>query len=328
MSNGGNLPYQLRPNKAVERLLFAELLSRLDKPLGIGTNYEYFGFGGPQMEDFRLLNECFSEMKMVSVEREEQVLKRQRFNGPHTNVRCKLQSSADFVSGFSSKSKAIVWLDYTEPGERSAQVGEFQNLLRRVRELSIVKITVNAAVSTLGGQSGKPGLQAERLKAFLHDFSRCFPNGLGEEAVTTNNFPKTFLRVLEYAAAEVLHDRRDWRFQPLASSVYADGQKMLTLTGIVGKRPNLANIVSAHNLATWDFTRLGWDDPVAIEVPELTIKERIHVNQLLPKYENDIPFIHRKLGFQVDKKTEESERKLRNYVSFQRHYPHFGKVAI
>ncbi len=328
MSNGGNLPYQLRPNKAVERLLFAELLSRLDASLRIGIDYEYFGFGGPQMEDFRLLNEYFPDMKMVSVEREQQVLKRQRFNGPHTNVRCKLHTSADFVADFSSKSKAIVWLDYTEPGERRAQVEEFQNLLRRVKESSIIKITVNAAAATLGGQAGMPKLQTVRLKTLLDDFSRCFPNGLGEEAVTTNNFPKTFLRVLEYAAAEVLHDRRDWRFQPLSSAVYADGQKMLTLTGIVGKRPSLANIVANPNLVGWEFTRFNWNDPVAIEVPELTLKERIHVNQLLPKHENNIPFIHRKLGFQVDQKLDESERKIRNYVSFQRHYPHFGKIAI
>lgn len=328
MSSGGNLPYQLRPNKAVERLLFAELLNRLDTPLGINTGYEYFGFGGPQMEDFRLLNECFPEMKMVSVEREPQVLKRQRFNGPHTNVRCKLKRSADFVSEFSCKSKAVVWLDYTAPSERPEQVAEFQNLLRRVRELSIVKISINAAASTLGGHSGQPGLAAERLKKFMDDFGRCFPNGLAEEAVTTNNFPKTLLRVLEYAAAEVLHDRPDWRFQPLGSAVYADGQTMLTLTGFVGKRPKLTNVTGHANLVGWDFTRLGWDDPVVIEVPELTMKERIHVNQLLPRHETNIAFIHRRLGFQVDSSQQESERKLRNYVSFQRHYPHFGKVAI
>jgi hypothetical protein len=162
----------------------------------------------------------------------------------------------------------------------------------------------------------------------LKDFSRCFPNGLEEEAVTANNFPSTLMRVLDYAAAEVLRDRPEWRFQPLTSASYADGQKMLTLTGIVGKRTSIANVLVAANLATWDFSRLEWINPVAIEVPELTLKERIHVNQLLPKHEDNIPFIHRKLGFQVDKSLAESARKLRNYVSFQRHYPHFGKVAI
>ncbi len=134
MSSGGNLPYQLRPNKAVERLLFAELLNRLDPRLRIGSDYEYFGFGGPQMEDFRLLNECFPKMKMLSVEREVQVLKRQRFNRPHTNVRCKHQTSLDFVSSFQTRTKAVVWLDYTEPTERRTQVTEFQHLLRRVQQ--------------------------------------------------------------------------------------------------------------------------------------------------------------------------------------------------
>lgn len=328
MSSGGNLPYQLRPNKAVERLLFMELLSRLDAELRINTSYGYFGFGGPQMEDFRILNECFPKMKMVSVEREPQVLKRQRFNGPHTNVRCKLQSSADFVSAFSCKSRAVVWLDYTSPSERTEQLAEFQHLLRRVRELSIVKISLNANASSLGGQAGQPGLAATRLKKFLDDFGRCFPNGLEEGAVTTRDFPKTLLRVLEYAAAEVLHDRAGWRFQPLSSAIYADGQIMLTLTGLVGQRSSLVSVASHENLVGWDFTRLGWDDPVLIEVPELTLKERIHVNQLLPKHKDDMAFIHRKLGFQVDSSANESERKLRNYVSFQRHYPHFGKVAI
>jgi len=328
MSTGDHLPYQLRPNKAIERLLFVELLSRLDAALGISNTYEYFGFGGPQMEDFRLLNEYFPKMRMLSIEREEHVLKRQRFNGPHTNVRCRLQKSADFVSKFSARGKSIVWLDYTIPAERPAQVAEFQNLLRRVKEYSVVKITLNAAVATLGGQPGSRKLQAERLETFLKDFSACFPNGLDELAVTANIFPATLLQVLEFAAAEVLRDRADWRFQPLTSATYADGQKMLTLTGIVGKRANLANILHCHKLITWEFLRGVWNDPIPIEVPELTLKEKIHVNQLLPKYEDDINFIHRKLGFFVDRDVNKSEEKLRNYVSFQKHYPHFGKIAI
>jgi hypothetical protein len=187
---------------------------------------------------------------------------------------------------------------------------------------------MNANPASLGGNAGQKGLQAERLNTFLKDFGRCFPNGLGEEAVTSSKFPITLLQVLDFAAAEVLRDRHDWRFQPLTSASYADGQRMLTLTGIVGKRANLINILQLPDLLTWTFSRHSWNDPVEIEVPELTLKERIHVNQLLPEHENNIAFIHRKLGFQVDKKADESERKLRNYVSFQRHYPHFGKVAI
>lgn len=328
MSTGGTLPYQLRPNKAVERLIFVDLLRRLDVPLRINANYKYFGFGGPQMEDFRLLNECFPDMKMVSVERDENVWKRQRFNGPHTNVRCKRQCSNDFVSGFSCKSKVVVWLDYTMPSERTTQVFEFQTILKRVRELSVVKVTLNANSATLGGKGEHPNLATARLKTFLDQFSRCFPNGLEEEAVSGSGFPITLLRVLEYLSSEALHDRSDWRFQPLASAVYADGQKMLTLTGLVGKREDLIKISGHRNLQDWGFARFDWKNPLVIEVPELTMKERIHVNQLLPKHERNIGFIQRKLGFPVASDPDENERQLRNYVSFQRHYPHFGKVTI
>ena len=72
-------------------------------------------------------------MKMLSIERESDVLKRQRFNGPHTNVRCKLQTSGDFVLTVSDRRKMIVWLDYTDANERPVQIAEFQTLLRGLR---------------------------------------------------------------------------------------------------------------------------------------------------------------------------------------------------
>jgi hypothetical protein len=329
MNTGGQLPYQLRPNKAVERLIFLELLSRLDAVLRIRGDYDYVGFGGPQMEDFRLLHEVFPEMKMVSIEREPEVLKRQRFNGPHTNVRCKLQSSSDFVLRASDHRKLVVWLDYTEANERTSQIGEFQSLVQNLRSLSVVKMTLNAAPATLGGIAGEHGLQAKRLKVFLLDFDRCFPNGLEEEAVTDENFPSTLLSVVDYASREAFRSRPDWQFQPLTSASYTDSrQQMLTITGILGTKTEIANVLAVSQLATWDFSRLTWTDPVRIQVPELTLKERIFINQLLPKLAKRVPTVQKRLGFLLDDTDAKSEEKLRNYVLFQRHYPFWGKVAI
>lgn len=330
MNTGGQLPYQLRPNKAVERLVFLELLRRLDPAVQIGTEYDYVGFGGPQMEDFRLLHEVFPEMKMLSVERELDVLKRQRFNGPHTNVRCKLQTSEDFVSRVSDRRKLVVWLDYTDADQRPAQIAEFQSLLRSLRSRSVVKLTLNASPSSLGGAAGERALQAKRLKVFLSDFGRCFPNGLEEEAMADENFPSALLSVVDYASREAFSGRGDWRFQPLTSAAYADSrQQMMTVTGIVGRRTDLSSVLIASKAATWDFSRLSWTDPaVRIRVPELTLKERIFINQLLPKLSNDVETVQRRLGFLLDETQGGSEEKLRNYILFQRHYPYWGKVAI
>jgi len=330
MNTGGQLPYQLRPNKAVERLIFLELLNRLDVALGVGTEYDYVGFGGPQMEDFRLLHEIFPKMKMLSIEREPDVLKRQRFNGPHTNVRCKLQASGDFVTRVSDRRKLVVWLDYTDANERLIQFAEFQTLLRNLQSRSVVKLTLNASPATLGGSAGEPALLATRLKAFLLDFERCFPNGLEEEAMIDNNFPSALLAVVDYVSREAFSGRGDWRFQPLTFAAYADSrQQMLTVTGIVGEKTKIQSVLAVSGLADWDFSRLSWADPVVrIRVPELTLKERIFINQLLPKLAKNVATVQRRLGFLLDETQAESEEKLRNYVIFQRHYPYWGKVAI
>jgi hypothetical protein len=330
MTSGGQLPYQLRPNKAVERLIFLELLRRLSTALPVAERYEYVGFGGPQMEDFRLLYEIFPEMKMRSIERDSEVLKRQRFNRPHTNVQCKLQQSGDFVLAVSNRKSLIVWLDYTEANERPVQIAEFQTLLSNLRGGSVVKVTLNASPSTLGGAVGEKGLQNTRLRAFMADFGRCFPNDLGEEAMAEENFPSTLVAVVDYVSREALRAKRDWEFQILTSAAYADSrQQMLTVTGMVGLKTEIASAVNASQLGSWDFSRLSWSDPpVRIRVPELTLKERIVINQLLPRLEKQAAAVQKRLNFLVDKSKSESEERLANYIDFERHYPFWGKVAI
>jgi hypothetical protein len=328
MTSAGQLPYQLRPNKAVERLVFVELLRRLDPALQIATQYRYVGFGGPQMEDFRILHESFPGMKMLSIERDAEVLKRQRFNCPHTNVQCKRQSSGQFVLSVSDKQSLIVWLDYAEADERPTQIAEFQSLLQNLRSRSVVKLTLNAEPSTLGGSPGDAGLQASRLTSFRRDFDRCFPDGIEEEMMVADNFPSALLKVVDYAAKEVL--RGDWRFQLLTSSTYADSrQQMMTVTGVVGAKTDLSSVLVTSNLVEWDFARLSISDPpVRIKVPELTLKERIFIDQLLPKLEKEPAKVQQKLRFLLDKTQNDSEEKLRSYLLFHRHYPFWGKVSV
>jgi len=309
-------------------MVFVELLRKLDPALQIAKQYRYVGFGGPQMEDFRILHESFPAMKMLSIERDSEVLKRQRFNCPHTNVQCRRQSSGQFVLNVSDKQSLIVWLDYAEADERPTQIAEFQSLLQNLRSRSVVKLTLNAEPSSLGGSPGDTSLQATRLTAFRRDFDRCFPDGIEEEMMVADNFPSALLKVIDYAAKEVLLG--DWRFQLLTSSAYADSrQQMMTVTGIVGSKTDLPSVLVTSQLVDWDFARLSISDPpVRIKVPELTLKERIFIDQLLPRLEKEPATVQRKLRFLLDKTKDESEEKLRSYLLFQRHYPFWGKVSV
>ncbi|MGD0649718.1 MAG: O-methyltransferase [Verrucomicrobiia bacterium] len=326
--SAGSLPYHLRPNKAVERLLFVDLLERLDEAIHFEQkHYEYIGLGGPQMEDFRVLNECFQDVQMISLERDPQVLKRQKFNLPHTNVKLLPQSSEEFIMHFEPQAKLIAWLDYAEEDERVEQIAEFQTLLRNIPELSIVKLTLNANPENLGG-TPKVGLMAERRAKLLDQFGRFLPANLPEDAVSESKFPRTLLQIVAASSREALSGRHDWIFQSLSAFYYRDGQQMFTATGIAGPKTAVEAVVKEARVKRWHFQNLDWSPPMNISVPELTAKERIHINQLLPKCRDDLAAIHRKLGFQLDPKLSKSKAKLRQYVTFYRHYPHFGRVAF
>ena len=110
--------YQLRPNKAVDRLFLIEAIRRLDR-LARLREYTYYGLGGPYLEDFRLLYELYPEIKMVSIEEDADTVKRQEFHLPCAVETLTLEK-AKFKSYLAhyepNDKKSIFWLDYTEIG--------------------------------------------------------------------------------------------------------------------------------------------------------------------------------------------------------------------
>ncbi len=331
MTQGGSLPYQLRPNKAIERLIFIDLLRRLDSTIDFeSSRYSYWGFGGPQMEDFRLLHENFPLMQMTSIEEDSSVHKRQIFNGPHTNVSYENLSSGNFIEAFEPQNPCIVWLDYVRPSERPAQIAEYQSLLRRIDSEAIIKITVNASASSQRKEPGIEDIHQARFEAFHRDFGRFFDarRPLAKGRMVTDLYPLTLLQVIEGATTEVMANRRGWRFLPLGSALYADGQQMLTVTGFLGPRERAAEIIGSKRLLRWQFLRKLWSDPVEIDIPEFTLRERLRINQMLPKRRANPGFIERKLGFSIAGEEVESHRLLNSYIRFHRYFPHFARIGL
>ena len=64
--------YHLRPNKAVDRLVFLEILRVLELLVSSLDEYTYIGFGGPYLEDFRLIAQMFPTLEMISIEEDEE----------------------------------------------------------------------------------------------------------------------------------------------------------------------------------------------------------------------------------------------------------------
>jgi hypothetical protein len=100
--------YHLRTNKAIDRLMFIDALRRMVQPAAF-SKYTYFGFGGPYLEDFRLLHESFPELKMISIEQLAQIYKRQAFHRPSSHIKLRCTDLSSFLGFLDIFSGSVAW---------------------------------------------------------------------------------------------------------------------------------------------------------------------------------------------------------------------------
>lgn len=325
--SGGQVAYHLRPNKAIDRQIFLELLTRFHgfRPI---HDYTYVGFGGPFLEDFRAVEGFFGVRRMISLEGDAAVLDRQRFNLPFTNVDCRKQLSGEFISTYAAEEigSAIVWLDYAAANERRAQLGEFQSLLTKMRGYDIIKITMNANPATLPlrNGAGKDDMRA-RYEAAEQQLGDLWLPTVTEAQMTRKEFPRVVLGCALRAANRALPPGRDLDFVPLTSFVYADSEhRMLTLTGAMIPRTDVARMRSALRLRKWELAYREDRAPIEIVTPMLSTRERIFFEQLLPKYRRSLS---KRCDFQVAVNSRESTELLQSFARFHRYYPHFARIV-
>lgn len=321
---GRTSSYLLRPNKAVDRLLFADLLDRVDASLGIGEQFTYVGMGGTYMEDFRLLHERFPRMKMVSLEERPQVSLRQRFNRPHSAIRFLTQSSQQWIEqNLPSTSRHVVWLDF-QGKNRHDQISQFQSLVAGAVKPSILRITLDVSNETLGGKT-TPKEKLDRLKSQL---GHLLPKELTVEDFVERGLEDILRDVVFRAASQALKNQPIARFQPLLVVSYKDTNRMLTITGLLSNRDQVEPIVEKSGLREWDYSWLKTNDTLKIDLPELSARERLSLNQMLPAKATKVSHIHKTFGFWLSDEEQESEAMLSNYIQFARHYPQFARVSV
>jgi len=172
------LPYHLRTNKAADRLAMIEAIRLLPR-LGDGDldKYTYFGFGGPYLEDMRLIYESCPEIQMLSIEEEEWIYNRQQFHRPCGEKQLILEKtdSWDFISKYKANDKkSIFWLDYTDL--QYSRFEEFIFLLRKVVKGSMIKLTFRATPSDFSQDYGE--LQNDMVEIFQKKFETTLPYNL------------------------------------------------------------------------------------------------------------------------------------------------------
>lgn len=325
--SGTTIPYQLRQNKIIDRHAFIQLLLRINRIISL-SEYTYVGFGGHSLEDFKYVHNQLELKEMISIEENENVYKRQEFNKPLKCIELFQGDSKDFLNArLGLVSKLIIWLDYTTPNKLASQLAEFQDCLNDRGHGDIVKITLNANPANIE-VAEKKQLHEYRFEEFKVRLGDLFPAGQSDpKMMTTRNYPQLLIEVLKYCSNQILGGSKGARiFQPLTAFTYADGQQMLTLTGILLDREEKEDFLKRSEIESWDLSNTDWENPRKINIPDFTLRERLYVDALLPG--TSVSEIHEKLNFYFDAKEKVSEEMLENYILFYRKSPVFSRIVL
>lgn len=324
-------PYHLRKNKAADRFALIEAIRRL--PI-LGTdlnNYTYFSLGGPYLEDMRQIYEFCPEIRMVSIEERGEVRCRQRFHMPCRNIRIVESDLSSFITTFEPERESIFWLDYT--GLDISNFDDFIRLLRKVFEGSLIKITLKANPMDYWifpphrTPHSRPIKRREgKISEFRNMFERVLPHPDEYPSWQNQDFANLLKQMLRIAFEEALPaETTDLTFRPISSFYYTDTTPMFTFTGIKWPRGEIQDLYEIFG--DWEFADLTWDiesKPKHIDIPDLSTKERLHLQEFLPCDAARGTTLRDALGHLIhDRDDGTTEASLEQYAAFHRYFPYF-----
>lgn len=324
MSSGGSIPYNLRQNKAIERGLYIDLLARIGRYRNI-SDYTYVGFGGPFMEDFKLMHSELRISSMISIEADANVVKRQQFNMPLACISISEKRSGEFLLDHEFSGENIVWFDYAAPKDLPQQLAECESLIAKLNAGDVVKVTVNAHSSSLG-EPETGDLLDYRAAVAMKRLGGYGPMIVEPDDVTANSYPKLLLKAIDSAMKRGVAGSKELYVQPLSAFVYKDGQQMLTATAIVLKHNQKQEFFEKSRLESWAYGCLDWTVPLSISIPDLSMKERLRIESLLPGATPQE--IVESLGYFVGANEREASELMRNFVRYYRLSPSYSRVVM
>jgi len=334
--SGQSFSYPLRPGKFIDRGLFVELLQRVDRWTPM-RDAVYVGFGGPCMEDHRVIHASLGLKKMISIENDPHVFGQQKFNRPLREIVCVLEDAKNFLDEFEaqlrrakirSSDRRILWFDYESPKELIHQLQALQTLIQLANDGDVIRITVNAHAASLGNShegESEAKLKHRRLESIRTRFGDFLPEGADEESTTHTSYPRLVLEALKLAALRSTTNSGR-TFLPLLMVQYADGQTMITLAGIVLRDADVVEFVDRTGVRKWPYYAGEWDNVERVFLaPHLTLRERLHLDQAIMAGGKRLPA---RLGYLSKLQKTEDKDILKLYRRYQRFFPRFQHVDI
>ena len=326
----GAVGYHLRTNKAVERKIFIDLLQKLT-PVHPIKDYTYVGFGGPMLEDFREAHQAIGFKKMISIEQNSEVYKRQNFNIPFSHIDLIKSKSGNFIDSYNLEENAVIWLDYGGI-DIEKYLQETHRLLKKLQKGDVFKITLVANPDNYYRPSSDRATgyedenQALVLKAFVDQIPDDYiPSEISINDMNMEGLPRMLSKALDVIFAEYAESENELKVIPITRFRYIDhSHQIFTLTSVISNK-TLNQMTRRCGISEWDIISRNSDDIKEIAMPALTQKEKLVLDQELPDITDD------KLADILDKhrvhdRRAISDKLIHQYRQYYRYYPNYQRV--
>ncbi len=338
--SGETVPYRLRPHKAVDRRLFLALLARSERWVDL-NRHVYVSMGAYSLEDHKLVHRLLGITRLLTFDMKPAVVARQKFNRPAGGCKCVCLKSGDFTTdvpgavqraGIRGAKGYVVWLDYTSPSGIPIQLREFHTLVAQFAPGDIVRVTVNAAFNHWAGVGQRTDgsavplveRQATALERLREKLDEYMPIDIKAEELDAAGIAVVLSKAFEIAANKGVPSHSGNVLEPISVMRYTDGQQMLSMTSIVVSRDKRAKMRKQMALKNWPFASTDWGDVKSLIVPDLTVRERLYLEQNARKTNAQI---EKAVGFDFDHVTEKPGF-IENFKQYYRHYPALTPVEL
>ena len=214
-----------------------------------------------------------------------------------------------FLANFSSNGGEIFWLDYTNL--TLGRFEEFMSVLRKVSENSVVKITIRAEPSLKASSSNDD--RDKEWEDFKKKYDQILPPSAKQTDIEKPLSSRYTTGDFRVASQQALPASGESVFQLLDSSHYSDQTHMLSITGIVCNKSEISKI--RQWFKNWEFKNLDWAAPRRIDVPILSIKERLHLKSICQRKQKQVVPYHKLWDIEYNSDPQHLE-KLKQYEEF------------
>ena len=316
MASFEEINYSVRPNKNVERKLIFEALQALKPSFDI-ESYRYVGLGSVWFVDFILAHKLLFIEDLISIEK-PQYEKRVNFNKPFKCIRVEPGDTTQVLPHLKLREKrTIVWLDY-DSGLEGPLLKDLEIVCEQVPSGSIVLATSNAHRSILSAKD-EEGNELSRAAALRLHAGDLIPASVPTEEFQTSRFPKYLASLLfDHLTRATRKSGRKERFTPMFNFYYKDNAPMLTVGGMITDERDAAALAACELSKKFDY--VTGEEQRSINVPPLTFREKMALDQLLPSAGPPTEVEVGSLGFTL------KPQQVADYHRFYRHYPTYGEI--